>query len=74
MGAKAMMDEDIYKQFGKPDYALALHVGADIEAGKLRVVDGSPYAGADTVDIVIHGVGAHGASPHAGKDPIVLGS
>ena len=28
----------------------------------------------DTVDIIIHGVGAHGASPHAGKDPIVLGS
>jgi hippurate hydrolase len=26
------------------------------------------------VDIIIHGVGAHGASPHRGKDPIVLGS
>ena len=26
------------------------------------------------MDIIIHGVGAHGASPHAGKDPIVLGS
>lgn len=25
------------------------------------------------MDIVIHGVGAHGASPHRGKDPIVLG-
>ena len=31
-------------------------------------------AGSDSVDIIIHGVGAHGASPHAGKDPIVLGS
>ena len=28
----------------------------------------------DTVDIIIHGVGAHGAHPHRGKDPIVLGS
>ena len=26
------------------------------------------------MDIIIHGVGAHGAYPHAGKDPIVLGS
>jgi hippurate hydrolase len=26
------------------------------------------------VDIVIHGVGAHGAHPHSGKDPIVLGA
>src|SRR3546814_7756541 len=28
----------------------------------------------DSVDIVIHGVGAHGASPHMGKDPIVMGA
>jgi hippurate hydrolase len=40
----------------------------------INVSDGSPYAGADTVDIIIYGVGAHGASPHAGKDPIVLGA
>jgi hippurate hydrolase len=31
-------------------------------------------SGADTVDIIVHGVGAHGASPHRGVDPIVLGS
>ena len=43
-------------------------------AGVINVQEGSPYAGADTVDIIIHGVGAHGASPHRGKDPIVLGS
>ena len=34
----------------------------------------APYSGADTVDIIIRGVGAHGASPHGGIDPIVLGS
>src|SRR3546814_13169560 len=28
----------------------------------------------DSVDIVVHGVGAHGASPHMGKDPIVMGA
>lgn len=38
------------------------------------MVEGSPYAGADTVDILIHGVGAHGASPHSGKDPVVIGA
>ena len=41
---------------------------------QINVSDGSPYAGADTVDIIVHGVGAHGASPHAGTDPVVLGS
>ena len=74
LGAKAMMEDGLYKRFGTPDYGLAFHVSSGVEAGKIGVTDGSPYAGADTVDITIHGVGAHGASPHAGKDPIVLGA
>lgn len=74
IGAKMMMEDNLYKRFGTPDYGLAFHVSSGLEAGKIGVTDGSPYAGADTVDIVIHGVGAHGASPHAGKDPIVLGA
>lgn len=74
LGAKAMMDDGLYERFGIPDYGVAFHVTSGLESGKINVVDGSPYAGADTVDIIIHGVGAHGASPHAGKDPIVLGS
>jgi len=74
IGAKAMMEDNLYERFGTPDYGLAFHVTSGLEAGKIGVTDGSPYAGADTVDITIHGVGAHGASPHAGKDPIVLGA
>ena len=71
-GAQAMMDDDIWIRFGKPDYALAFHVAADSEAGKITVSEGSPYAGADTVDIAVHGIGAHGAYPHQGKDPVVI--
>ena len=74
LGARAMRDDDIWGRFGKPDYALAFHVSSGDVAGQVNVQEGSPYAGADTVDIIIHGVGAHGAHPHAGKDPIVLGS
>ena len=74
LGARAMRDDDIWGRFGKPDYALAFHVSSAGVAGVINVQEGSPYAGADTVDIIIHGVGAHGASPHRGKDPIVLGS
>ena len=74
IGAKAMMEDNLWARFGKPDYALAFHVWCGGEAGKLAVSEGSPYAGADAVDIIIHGVGAHGASPHRGKDPIVLGA
>jgi amidohydrolase len=73
-GASAMMDDNLWQRFGKPDVAFAFHVDADSVAGKITVDEGSPYAGSDSVDIIIHGVGAHGASPHQGKDPIVIGS
>ncbi len=73
-GAKAMKADGLWDRFGIPDYALGFHVGAGLEIGKLDAVLGSPNSGSDSVDILIHGVGAHGASPHAGIDPIVLGA
>jgi hippurate hydrolase len=73
IGAKAMRKDEVWERFGRPDYALALRVSANDVAGVVNLND-SPYAGVDSVDIVIHGVGAHGASPHQGKDPIVLGA
>ena len=74
IGARAMREDKIWERFGTPDYALAFHVSAGDPAGKITVEEGDAYAGADTVDIIVHGVGAHGASPHAGKDPVLIGS
>ena len=74
LGARAMMADNLWQRFGKPDYALAFHVSSILPSGVINVVEGAPFAGADTVDIYVRGIGAHGASPHAGKDPIVLGS
>ncbi len=73
-GAKKMVQDDLWERFGKPDYALAFHVASGVPTGKLVADMGSPMSGADTVDIIVHGVGAHGASPHRGIDPVVLGS
>ena len=73
-GAVSMREDGIWDRFGTPDYALALHVWAENGAGLINVTEGSPYAGADSVDIIIHGVGSHGAAPQDGKDPVVLGS
>ena len=73
-GASAMMADDLWNRFGKPDYAYAFHVDANSVAGKITIDEFSPYAGADTVDVIIHGVGAHGAYPHQGKDPVVIGA
>jgi amidohydrolase len=74
MGARMMMEDDLWQRFGKPDYALAFHVTSELPTGTLGVTEDSPYSGSDSVDILIHGVGAHGASPHRGVDPVVLGS
>jgi hippurate hydrolase len=73
-GAKAMIADGLYTRFPKPDYALAFHVDADLPTGKVSASEGIQYASADSVDIIVHGIGAHGASPHAGKDPIYIGT
>lgn len=73
-GARAMMEDSLWARFSKPDYALAFHVSSEIPTGKLGVTTESPWSGADTVDIIVHGVGTHGASPHRGVDPVVLAS
>ncbi len=73
-GARAMIEDGLYTRFPKPDYALAFHVAAGLPAGRLLIEPGITYSSSDSVDIVIHGVGTHGASPHLGKDPIVMGA
>jgi len=73
-GARYMMEDRLWERFGQPDMAMAFHVTSAIPTGHIAAVAGAQYSGGDTVDIIIHGVGAHGASPHSGIDPIVLGS
>jgi amidohydrolase len=71
-GAKAMLADGLYERFGVPDAALAFHVSSAGPAGKVAITGGQIAASADSVDIVVHGVGAHGASPHKGKDPVYM--
>jgi hippurate hydrolase len=71
-GARAMLKDGLFKRFPKPDYCLALHDKADLEAGAVGWVEGYALANVDSVDITIRGIGGHGAWPHKTKDPIVL--
>ncbi len=73
-GARAMMEDGLYTKFPKPDYALALHVSAQTPTGKIVVSEDLAYSSSDSVDITVHGVGAHGASPHKGIDPVLVAS
>jgi hippurate hydrolase len=71
-GAHAMLNAGLYDRFGKPDYALALHDDAEIEAGKIGISEGYTQANVDSADVTVKGIGGHGAYPHKIKDPIVL--
>lgn len=73
-GAKAMLADGLYTRFPKPDYALAWHVSAGTPTGKISASEAIQYASADSVNIIVPGIGAHGASPHAGRDPIYIGA
>ena len=73
-GAKAMLEDGLYDRFGKPDYALAFHVASILPTGVVSAAEGIQYSSADSVDIMVPGVGAHGASPHMGRDPVYIAS
>lgn len=70
-GARAMLDDGLYRRFGRPDFALALHVTPMIPAGMVAYRAGFALANVDSVDITVKGTGGHGAQPHTTVDPIV---
>ncbi len=71
-GAKAMLADGLYRRFPKPDYALALHVLHDLEAGKVGYISGPAMASSTAVEVLVKGKGGHGAMPHNTVDPIAL--
>lgn len=73
MGARMMLADGLWEHFGVPQYALAFHVDAEFEAGTVNLIE-RPYAGVDSVDMIVHGIGGHGAAPHMTRDPIVIAS
>ena len=73
-GAVGMLEDGLYKRFPKPDYVLAFHDSADLPAGQVGAAVGWALANVDSVDVLVKGIGGHGAYPQATKDPIVLAS
>jgi amidohydrolase len=71
-GARAVLRDGLYDRFPKPDFVIALHDSADLEAGKVGYTPGYAMASATSVDIKIRGLGGHGARPETTKDPIVV--
>ena len=70
-GAKAMLADGLYARFGKPDYALALHV-RNSPAGHLMLKSGTWTSAVDNLQITFKGRGAHGSMPSESIDPVVM--
>jgi hippurate hydrolase len=71
-GANAMLRDNLYANFPKPDFAIALHDKPELETGKVGYTPGYAMASATSIDIKIRGVGGHGSAPETTKDPIVV--
>jgi amidohydrolase len=71
-GAKAMLNDHLYERFGTPNLAIALHDTNSRAAGTVAITSGPALAGVTSVDVVLRGIGGHGAQPQNGKDPIVM--
>jgi amidohydrolase len=72
-GAKGMIEGGVLEA-PRVDAAFGLHLWNGLPVGKIGVDEGPIMASVDRFDIVIKGVGSHGAYPHTGVDPIVVGS
>jgi amidohydrolase len=70
-GANAMLRDELYTRFPKPDFAVTLHDKPELETGKVGYTPGYAMASATSIDIKIRGVGGHGSAPENTKDPIV---
>jgi len=71
-GAAAMLRDNLYANFPKPDFAIALHDKPELETGKVGYTPGYAMASATSIDIKIRGIGGHGSAPETTKDPIVV--
>jgi len=70
-GARAMIDDGLFKRFPKPAVVLGQHVMLG-PAGTLAGRRGAITSAADSLQIRLFGRGAHGSMPQASIDPVVM--
>ena len=72
-GARAMIEDGLFTQF-PCDSVFGMHNRPGMEIGKFAIRPGPMMAGGAMFDIHISGIGAHGARPESGVDPVVIAS
>jgi amidohydrolase len=70
-GARAMIDDGLFKRFPNPDVILGQHVMVG-PAGTVAGRAGAITSAADSLQIRLFGRGAHGSMPQASIDPVVM--
>ncbi|TQJ12537.1 hippurate hydrolase [Kribbella jejuensis] len=71
IGARGMVEDGLFDRFPKPRIVLGQHVGP-LPAGFIGYGTGPVMAASDSVNIVLHGRGAHGSRPEAAIDPVLM--
>ncbi|MBO9539373.1 amidohydrolase [bacterium] len=70
-GARAMIDDGLFKRFPRPEVVLGQHVMVG-PAGTVAGSAGPITSAADSLQIRLFGRGAHGSMPQASIDPVVM--
>lgn len=70
-GAQAMIDDNMFERFPKPDVILGQHV-MPLPSGVIASREGVVTSAGDSLQIRLFGRGAHGSMPQASIDPVVM--
>jgi amidohydrolase len=70
-GAKAMLADGLFTRFKKPDFGFALHDGP-FAYGSISYRVGIGSSNSDSLEIMFHGRGGHGAAPQRTIDPVMM--
>jgi amidohydrolase len=70
-GARAMLDDGLIARFAI-ERAYGMHIANILPSGVLGLRPGPLMAAVDSFDLVVEGVGGHGAMPHRSVDPVVV--
>ena len=72
-GASAMLADGLFERF-PCDVLFGMHNRPGLAVGKFQTKPAAMMAGGAYFDVTVTGVGAHGARPESGIDPVVVGS
>lgn len=70
-GAVAMVKDGLYDKVPLPDYLFGMHT-MPYAVGYFENRAGYDGAGSTGLEVIFHGIGAHGSAPHLAKDPVIM--